>query len=244
MTSELTKALCAFQREVGTIHKESRAQYGSFADLATVLSTISQPLSKQGLAITQTFVGVSEGEGVKLVTTLHHTSGETLVSELPMIVQKGRHVLHDFGAACTYLRRYSLLAMLNLVADIDTDGVVEEAPAKPQVQQEVKPSGTKAKASPKPKPEAAKPSPEPKVSDLPAEQQPVSDADRNLCKALLTDLKVPPRNQLIAAFKKQFDLPADAIISAHITLPEHVRFIQQRVAEQPAEAFTGSEAAQ
>ena len=237
MTSELTKALCAFQREVGTIHKESKAQYGAFADLATVLSTISQPLSKQGLAITQTFVGVSEGEGVKLVTTLHHTSGETLVSELPMIVQKGRHVLHDFGAACTYLRRYSLLAMLNLVADIDTDGVVEEAPAKPQVQQEVKPSGTKAKATPAKPKAAAKPAPESSAAALPSEEQPVSDDERNLCKSLLTDLKATPRNQIITAYKKQFDLASDALITQHITLPAHVRFIQEQVAKQPPEAF-------
>jgi len=239
MTSELTKALCAFHKEVGTIHKEARAQYGAFADLATVLSTISQPLSKQGLAVTQTFVGVSEGEGINLVTTLRHTSGESVESVLPMIIQKGRHALHDFGAACTYLRRYSLLAILNLVADIDTDGVVEE-PAKPAVQQSVKPAETKAKAAPAKAKPAAKPAPEPSAAALPSEEQPVSDDERNLCKSLLTDLKATPRNQIITAYKKQFDLASDALITQHITLPAHVRFIQEQVAKQPPEAFEGS----
>jgi len=242
MTSELTKALCAFHKEVGTIHKEARAQYGAFADLATVLSTISQPLSKQGLAVTQTFIGVSEGEGINLVTTLRHSSGETVESVLPMVIQKGRHALHDFGAACTYLRRYSLLAMLNLVADIDTDGVVEE-PAKPAVQQQVKPAETKPKAAPAKPKAAAKPAKESSVAALPPEQQPITEEERTLCRTCLAELNTAPRNQIITAFKEQFKLPADALITSHITLPEHVRFISEQVAQQPPEAFASAKAA-
>lgn len=243
MTSELTKALCAFQREVGTIHKEARAQYGNFADLATVLSTITPPLSKQGLAITQTFIGVSEGEGINLVTTLRHTSGESVESVLPMVIQKGRNALHDFGAACTYLRRYSLLAMLNLVADIDTDGVVEEAPSHLPSPQDVKALRAKDKAAPAKAKPAAKPAVESSAAALPSEEQPVSDDERNLCKSLLTDLKATPRNQIITAYKKQFDLASDALITQHITLPAHVRFIQEQVAKQPPEAFASPGAA-
>lgn len=243
MTSELTKALCAFQREVGTIHKEARAQYGNFADLATVLSTITPPLSKQGLAITQTFVSSGEGEGINLITTLRHTSGESVESVLPMVIQKGRNALHDFGAACTYLRRYSLLAMLNLVADIDTDGVVDDVP-QPPLQQEVKPSQTKAKAAPAKAKTPAKPPAESSAAALPPEEQPISDEERALCRQLLTELKTEPRNQIITAFKKQFGLPSDALITQHITLPAHVSFIQERVSEQPPEAYASSGSAE
>ena len=130
MTSELTKALCAFHKDVNTIHKTAAAQYGKFADLATVLSTVIPPLAKNGLCITQTFEPNPDGETF-LVTTLHHISGESIRSELEMVIGKGRNALHDFGGSVTYLRRYSLLAIVGLAADVDTDGELGEAPAKP-----------------------------------------------------------------------------------------------------------------
>jgi hypothetical protein len=56
MTDNLTTALAKFHKAVGTIHKNSKAQYGSFASLADVLSAIASPLSESGLAVTQTFI--------------------------------------------------------------------------------------------------------------------------------------------------------------------------------------------
>ena len=119
---------------------------------------------------------------------------------------------------------------------------VSEA-SEPALQQSVKPAETKAKAAPAKVKPAAKPAPEPSAAALPPEEQPVSDDERNLCKSLLTDLKATPRNQIITAYKKQFDLASDALITQHITLPAHVRFIQEQVAKQPPEAFEGSGAA-
>jgi hypothetical protein len=123
--SELIKAFCAFHKDVDTIHKEAKAQYGAFADLATVLSTVLPALTRNGLAVTQTFEPVAESDPV-LVTTLHHVSGESICSRLPMVIGKGRNPLHDFGGSTTYLRRYALLALLCLVADVDTDGDLGE----------------------------------------------------------------------------------------------------------------------
>lgn len=117
----LIEALVQFHKTVPAISKTANAQYGKFADLETVLSTVTPHLIKNGLVISQTFEP-SEGVDPILVTRLLHVSGAELVSRLPMIVGKGRNVLHDFGSSCTYLKRYALLAMLGLTADMDMDG--------------------------------------------------------------------------------------------------------------------------
>ena len=117
----LIEALVQFHKTVPAISKTANAQYGKFADLETVLSTVTPHLIKNGLVISQTFEP-SEGVDPILVTRLLHVSGAELVSRLPMIIGKNRNQLHDFGGSCTYLKRYALLAMLGLTADMDMDG--------------------------------------------------------------------------------------------------------------------------
>ena len=115
--SELTKALIGFHKAVDKIEKNARANYGKFADLANVLSTVTPALHANGLAITQTFLEDS------LVTTLHHTSGETLHSTCKLVICEGRNATQEWGKACTYQRRHSICAILGVVADMDTDDV-------------------------------------------------------------------------------------------------------------------------
>ena len=121
LSPPLVEALVSFHKTVPAINKTADAQYGKFADLETVLSTVTPHLIKNGLVISQAF---EPGEGPEpiLVTRLLHISGAELVSRLPMIIGKGRNPLHDFGGSCTYSRRYALLAMLGLTADMDVDG--------------------------------------------------------------------------------------------------------------------------
>ena len=54
--SELTKALIQFHKDVGVIEKNAKAQYGKFADLCGVLSTVTPALLKNNLVITQEFL--------------------------------------------------------------------------------------------------------------------------------------------------------------------------------------------
>lgn len=115
--SELTKALIGFHKAVDKIEKNARANYGKFADLANVLSTVTPALHANGLAITQTFLEDS------LVTTLHHTSGETLHSTCKLVICEGRNATQEWGKACTFQRRHSICAILGVVADMDTDDV-------------------------------------------------------------------------------------------------------------------------
>ena len=120
--SELTKALIGFHKAVDKIEKNARANYGKFADLANVLSTVTPALHANGLAITQTFLEDS------LITTLHHISGETLNSTVKLYIQDGRNITQEWGKAVTYQRRYAICSILGIVADMDTDAE-SEAPA-------------------------------------------------------------------------------------------------------------------
>lgn len=80
---------------------------------------------------------------------------------------------------------------------------------------------------------AAKPAPEPQEAPAEPQQkaqgQPITEDERQLCIQLLKDLKPAERNQLIVAFKSQFSLPDDALITQHITTTEHRDFIQQQL---------------
>ena len=123
MTKEITKALCKFIKEVGTIEEKDTAQYGNFADLSTVLATVNPVLSANGLAVVHT-TKVVDNKNI-LITNLLHTSGESVSSEmlLPNNTAGAGNPMHKEGGAITYCRRYSLLAILGLNAGIpDNDG--------------------------------------------------------------------------------------------------------------------------
>ena len=122
--SELTKALIGFHKAVDKIDKNARGNYGQFADLANVLSTVTPALHANNLAVSQTF------DDDSLVTTLHHTSGETIHSSCKLHVADGRSVTQEWGKAVTYQRRYMLCCILGIVADMDTDAEPSSAPTK------------------------------------------------------------------------------------------------------------------
>jgi hypothetical protein len=111
---ELIQALVTFHAGVPVITKATAAQYGKFADLATILAALRHPLMGCGLTITQTF------DDGNLVTTLWHTSGQSLSSTVELVTTGGRgNALHTWGGAVTYQRRYALLSILNLATEDD-----------------------------------------------------------------------------------------------------------------------------
>lgn len=220
--SQLTKALCAFYKDVDVIHKDAKGNFGNFADLATVLSTVTPALCKNGLVVTQSF---EPGETTPcLVTTLRHISGEVIESRLPMIIGSGRNPLHDFGGSVTYLRRYSLLAILGLAADVDTDGDLSApsapTPAQPQ----------KAAAKPTPK-QAAKPTTE-------DPNDPEGTLDPGLQKELLETIPALPADY-ITAFCKAFAVhfkTGNKKVSNCFTHYKHYTWAQDYFTKHPVES--------
>lgn len=218
--SELTKALCDFHKEVGTIHKDAKAQYGAFADLAGVLSTVQPPLANNGLTINQTFLP-SEGFDPVLVTTLRHVSGETIESHLPMVVNKGKNALHDWGASCTYLRRYALLSMLCLVADVDTDGAFTEPPSQSEPKSEA--SATKRKQPEQPSAPSTKTATPQQLKSAPL----TPDARQMVINLLISEGKKNGGKDRIKSLSADFlaHFGLQGKLSDHLTTEAHVAFI-------------------
>lgn len=127
----LWKSLAQFQQECPNIHKTTQGFGYKFADLPTILGIINPLLRKYNLALTQPL----SSNSVK--TILFHTeTGETIESEIDIprgIQLKGQNDFQVLGSAITYLRRYSISSLLNIVVDNDTDVQGEQVKKLPSI---------------------------------------------------------------------------------------------------------------
>lgn len=97
-----------------------------YADLSDVLASVKPGLSKHGMVIVQSAATIAEGAAVVVTTVLLHTSGQWFESSLIMPVPDGKP--QTLGSVITYARRYSLTAMLGIMAEEDDDaGVAQDA---------------------------------------------------------------------------------------------------------------------
>ena len=217
--SKLTAALIQFHKDVDKIEKNARANYGRFADLANVLSTVTPALLKNNLVITQEFLTDS------LITTLRHVSGEHINSTCDLVLSEGRNKTQEWGKAVTYQRRYAIVSLLGLVADMDMDGAMledEPKPAEPAPKKTVK-----KKAAPAPTP-----APTPEPTPAPPAEQPLSKDEYDLVIDLLKKVHrdTPDKLQsLTASFRKKFTDLSGLTLSQVITTQAHVAFINDQL---------------
>ena len=204
----LIEALVQFHKTVPAISKTANAQYGKFADLETVLSTVTPHLIKNGLVISQTFEP-SEGLEPILVTRLLHVSGAEIVSRLPMILGKSSNPLHSFGASCTYLKRYSLLALIGLTADMDGDG--DFADTKPTAKLQTQQTPKKG----------------PAVEGVAKDDQPLTTEERNMLVGLISEMSPGKREDFCKSFRFAFKLGDNAKVAPAITSRKHQVWIQE-----------------
>jgi hypothetical protein len=133
---ELATALAKAQGEIENAHKNAtNPHFGkTYADLAEVLNTARPVLSKHGLSVVQ-LPGWEDGR-LTVETMLMHTSGEWVsgVAQSPIQKQDPQGV----GAACTYLRRYSLAAVCGIAQEDDD---AESASGSPQRSQPARQNG-------------------------------------------------------------------------------------------------------
>lgn len=118
--NELACALAKAQSEIQPALKDSVNPFfkSKYADLSSVWSACKPALSKNGLAVLQTMDNLN-GQLV-LLTTLAHSSGQWIRSPLPIVSAK--QDAQSIGSAITYMRRYSLAAMVGVTTDEDDDG--------------------------------------------------------------------------------------------------------------------------
>lgn len=223
--SELTKALIQFHKDVDTIDKNARANYGKFADLANVLSTVTPALLMNDLVIVQTFLEDS------LVTTIRHVSGEEISSVCKLVLSEGRNKTQEWGKAVTYQRRYQILSALFLVADRDMDGAMLDESIKPDSAKPA-PKSTPKPAAKNPKKTAA-PAPEPKHPDVKGDlDQPLMKEEVEAILEILIETRkenMSKFEEIQKAFLTHFKIPADCRLSESITTQAHLKFINERI---------------
>lgn len=130
--TKLYQSLLAAQREMGPVLKNSTnpAFRSKYADLSSVLDTITGPLNAHGVLVLQR-LGVSlEPTDLPLLTTelVHAESGQAIECCV-RVVSKDPTDPQKFGGALTYYRRYSLLSLLGLAPE-DDDGNAASQPAR------------------------------------------------------------------------------------------------------------------
>lgn len=97
--------------------KEYRYTF-KYATLDCIIDHVRGSLSENGLWFIQS---LAQQDGrYKLVTHLVHASGQYVRSETPLMVDGTGS--QAFGSALTYMRRYSLTALLGVASDEDDDG--------------------------------------------------------------------------------------------------------------------------
>lgn len=144
--NELMAALAKAQGEMRPALKDSTNPHfrSRFADLASVWDACREPLSKHGLAIVQSVV--NRGDDQYLETTLGHSSGQWISSEMRLPIQKPGP--QELGSCLSYCRRYSLAAIVGVYQD-DDDGERGEvrSSSKPVEQKPVEPKSNVATLS-------------------------------------------------------------------------------------------------
>lgn len=121
-TKNLYSALISAYAEMPELIKDSNNPHfkSSFSSLPNVIETVTSALHNNGIVLAQ--VGDFHENGSPVMRTIlrHVETGEELVSTLPL-VSKDPSNPQAFGSSITYMRRYALLAILNLAA-LDDDG--------------------------------------------------------------------------------------------------------------------------
>ena len=125
----IARAMCEVQKTelFAILNADNPFTRSKYADLSSVWAAIRKPLTDNGLSVIQTTEPYPGG--VTVVTTLMHISGETLTTKLSAKVpEKPRDKngqeqsnIQGLGSMITYLRRYSLAAMIG-VCPADDDG--------------------------------------------------------------------------------------------------------------------------
>ena len=119
---EIAAALSVAQAEISPAEKNATNPHlkNKYANISAIYDAVREVLPKHGLCVVQTMLP-TDGTRAHVRTTLAHKSGQWFASEcvMPLDRQGGAQ---GMGSAITYARRYSLSAILGVVADEDDDG--------------------------------------------------------------------------------------------------------------------------
>lgn len=118
--ADLAAALCKAQGEIAAADKDSENPHfkSRYADLASIIAAVREPLSKNGLCFTQS--PSTAGSMVTVETTIWHQTGQYLKGYLSISCNDSRP--QSIGSGISYAKRYALQSMLGVASEDDDDG--------------------------------------------------------------------------------------------------------------------------
>lgn len=128
--ADLAAALCKAQGEIEAADKDSENPHfkSRYADLASIISAVRGPLSRNGLCFTQS--PSTAGSLVTVETTIWHQTGQYLKGYLTICCNDSRP--QSIGSGISYAKRYALQSMLGVASEDDDDGnAAQGKPAQP-----------------------------------------------------------------------------------------------------------------
>ena len=167
--SKLMTALAKAQGQIGDIERDRTVKVQSrsgpgyefkYATLSAIIKGIKKPLSDNGISYTQV-ISWNDADRLYYLTTSLHYENEFISSSCPLILTDGTN--QQFGSAATYMKRYTLSALVGVAADEDDDANAADG-------NEVK----EMKAAPVRAPDPIKPPPEPPKKPSP---DPIKDPE-------------------------------------------------------------------
>ena len=119
----IAKALIKVQGELKAVPKDAKGYNYRYQTLDDILNMARPILTKNGLALIQQVTTPEHLGHVAIKTMLLHESGEHIedTAVIPIPQGKGMNEAQQAGSAITYLRRYSISALLGIVSEEDTD---------------------------------------------------------------------------------------------------------------------------
>lgn len=118
----LHEALLNVQKSAPSLQKSgfNPAFKSKYLSLDTIMPQILPLLNEQNLVLTQEPSNIDGAPALTTRITFVGTGGGAIESTMPLLIDKQNS--QGLGSALTYSRRYSVLAILGLVADTDDDG--------------------------------------------------------------------------------------------------------------------------
>lgn len=131
---DLAAALSKAQAEIRGAIKDSNNPFfkATYADLASVIEAIKEPLANNGLSVTQMCdCDLDDPKKLVIETQIMHSSGQWLRGKLPVKCKDDSP--QSQGSGISYARRYALMAALNVPA-LDDDAETAQAAYRKQVE--------------------------------------------------------------------------------------------------------------
>jgi hypothetical protein len=123
---EITKGLGQFQEECPSLKKDAKGYGYNYTTLDSIIETVKPLLLKHGIIFIQS-IGMCD-HGHTMTTRLQHVSGEWIEDTMVMPKMgesKSMNIVQAMGASITYVKRYSLSAILGISTEDDTDGITQ-----------------------------------------------------------------------------------------------------------------------